>query len=72
MTIRSQNSRLNKLESAISPPVKQLVHWCSSAADKNISDEQIVADHLAKHPEDQGKQYKVLSVSWAWGDDTGS
>ena len=64
MTIRSLTNRLNKLEAAISPPVKKLVRWCSTPADRNISAEQIIAEHLAQHPEDHGKQFEVFTVSW--------
>lgn len=66
MIMRSLTTRINKLESAMSPPVKQLVQWYDRRFDQNISGEQVIAEHLAEHPEDFGKKFEVFFVSWAW------
>lgn len=64
MTIRSLTTRIKKLEVAMCPPVMRvLFHFCSTVAEQSISTEQIIANHLAEHPEDEGRQFKIIKIS---------
>ena len=64
-------TRITRLEQKMSPPRQR--RWLCTFSTKNgldgeaireETDEQVIARHLAMHPEDSGLEFDIMNIAW--------
>lgn len=69
--VDKRKSRMARLEQAFNPPKQR--RWLQTFSNQNgrdgeaireETDEEVIARHLAEHPEDAGLEFDIMNIVW--------
>ena len=58
--VDKRKSRMARLEQALNPPKQR--RWLQTFSNQNGPDEEVIARHLAEHPEDAGLEFDIMNI----------
>jgi hypothetical protein len=68
---KGQKKRIKKLEKVLNPPKQRRFlrtfsnqYGLDGEVVRDETDEQVIAKHLAEHPEDAGLEFNIMNIIW--------